>query len=442
MPLFSFPCRHLTVHRVLLLSHLLLVISLVSVMSYSSYVNSWQQQLTYFVNSSKKQFTPHLDDISKLLEKRDVKRLMAPSILDYLQRIDNLQFLDILGSPSRASSPVHIRFNRAEATLDEVGVSHKEPHSSVPWVTKQPSGQQEYIFEPEYRRLHLLLALSNPDHGRMWAVFDASQLVAFHQDLVKNLVLEAAAAIFLSMLVALYVTRRIVSPIKELARNMKQAEFASLESFPELTRQDEIGQLAQAYHNLLSKNHEQLRLLQAQNDTDTLTGIGSRHKYSRMAEEFIKRSLGQEKCVGMFVCDIDHFKLYNDFYGHMEGDKALVAVARGIEKVLSPGDQVFRFGGEEFLVLLARPNKDGLRYAGETLRQHIEQLNITHLARGDDQVVTMSVGGAYACLKRMSLDELNPEKVLTLLFEDADKALYQSKRQGRNCFILSNQSIQ
>lgn len=438
--LFRFPCRHLTIHRVLLLSHLLLVLALVGAMSYARYESEWTNKLRYFVDLSKGSFTPHLSDISALLAKQQYSKLTSAKILEHLNAVDKLKFLDI--SSGEQTTPVHIQFVRASEYLGIVDagqpINIQAPHR---W---NASGLMEtqYQLDKKTRALHLFLPLSNPGHGRIWAVFDAEVVMQYRHTLIQNLMLEAVSAVFLSMLVALYVTRRVVGPIKMLAKNMSASEQPSLELLPELARHDEIGQLAKAYKTLLTKNHEQLQQLQAQNDTDTLTGIGSRHKYSRVATDFIQHALKLQKCVGMFVCDIDYFKPYNDYYGHKEGDRALVAVAKGIQQTLSAGDMVFRFGGEEFLVLLARPKKSGLKYAGETLRENIEKLSIPHNAHEGCGVVTISIGGAYACLERMSLEELGTKTILDMLFEDADRSLYQSKKQGRNRFILSHQSIQ
>ncbi len=437
--IFHFPCRHLTIHRVLLLSHLLLVVCLVGVMSYARYESEWSNKLRYFVELSKGSFTPHLNDISRLLTEQQYSKLTSAKILEHLNAVDKLKFLDI--SSGEQQSPVHIQFVRASEYLGIVDANQTmNVQSPSDWNTNVLESQ--YKLDKSGHALHLYLPLSNPGHGRIWAVFNASSVMEYRQTLIRSLLLEAVSAIFLSMLVALYVTRRVVGPIKSLAKNMSSSEPPSMELLPELARHDEIGQLAKAYKSLLVKNYDQLRQLQAQNDTDTLTGIGSRYKYSRVATDFIERALKQQKCVGMFVCDIDYFKPYNDYYGHKEGDRALVAVAKGIQKTLAAGDMVFRFGGEEFLVLLARPKKSGLKYAGEMLRESIEKLNIPHNALQGCGVVTISVGGAYACLKRMSLDELGAKKILDMLFEDADKSLYQSKEQGRNRFILSDQSIQ
>ncbi len=438
--LWQFPSRHLTLNRVLLLSHLLLVLGLVGSMSYARYTSEWRNKLESFVELSRQSFMPHLNDISRLVEEKDYPALTSPTILKHLNALTRLTFLDISSGAASQSAPVHIQFERASASLGVRDARDPARIQEPPWM--MTTIENGFRLDKSTDSLHLVLPLNNSSHGRIWAVFNASRLMQFRQLLIRSLVIEAVSAVFFSMLVALYVIRRVVAPLKALANNMSAADYHRLELLPELTRQDEIGQLARAYRGLLENNQHQLRLLQVQNDTDTLTGIGSRHKYLRVAEDFIQRSLKQQRCVGMFVCDIDHFKAYNDDYGHKAGDKALVAVAKGIQQTLAPGDQLFRFGGEEFLVLLARPNKEGLRYAGETLRENIEQLCITHRSGSEKGVVTLSIGGAYACLKRMSLEALGAKAILEMLFEDADKSLYESKKQGRNRFVLSAQSIQ
>jgi diguanylate cyclase (GGDEF)-like protein len=122
------------------------------------------------------------------------------------------------------------------------------------------------------------------------------------------------------------------------------------------------------------------------------------------------------------MCDVDHFKLYNDTYGHLAGDTVLESVSGTLVKGLREADHGYRFGGEEFLLILeATSFRSGCRSA-ERYRGAIEDLNIPHTASAKG-IVTVSLGVA---LWRQG------EETLNAWLKAADTALYQAKTLGRN----------
>jgi diguanylate cyclase (GGDEF)-like protein len=154
---------------------------------------------------------------------------------------------------------------------------------------------------------------------------------------------------------------------------------------------------------------------------DALTGVGNRR---RLAEDLTALSgrverYGHVYCVAMF--DIDHFKALNDSAGHAAGDDVLRAVARALSDATRNGDTMYRYGGEEFLVLLAEQSLDGGAQAGERLRASVEALGLEHPAGGS---VTVSVGVAGPGDRTSGPAEA--------LIEQADQALYRAKEHGRN----------
>jgi diguanylate cyclase (GGDEF)-like protein len=153
---------------------------------------------------------------------------------------------------------------------------------------------------------------------------------------------------------------------------------------------------------------------------DALTGLGNR---LRLAEDLdvlrgrVER-YGHVYCAALF--DIDDFKGYNDTRGHAAGDEALKTVAAALSREIRTGDAVYRYGGEEFLVLLPEQTLESATLAAERLRVAVEELRIPHPAGG---VVTVSAGVA-------GLDDTftGPDE----LFELADQAMYRAKEGGRN----------
>ena len=164
--------------------------------------------------------------------------------------------------------------------------------------------------------------------------------------------------------------------------------------------------------------------LVAQANTDPLTGLRNRHGLAADLAQLDHLSLryGRSYCIAM--CDIDSFKAYNDAYGHPAGDQALRTVAAVLTEVARQGDRVYRYGGEEFLVLLPEQDVAGAAAALERMRAHLMAIGIAHPAGGPAGVLTISAGLA-AC----SASQRVPSREV---LAEADRALYEAKRGGRD----------
>jgi len=161
--------------------------------------------------------------------------------------------------------------------------------------------------------------------------------------------------------------------------------------------------------------------------TDSLTRLGNRLSLEEdlSALDARGRRYGRGYCLAM--CDIDRFKAYNDSLGHHAGDEALQAVAAKIKREVRAGDGVYRYGGEEFLIVLPEQTPETARIAVERIRSAVEQLAIPHAAVPAG-VVTLSVGvAAYHPGDAATVEEL---------LEQADAALYRAKSAGRNRVAL------
>ncbi len=125
------------------------------------------------------------------------------------------------------------------------------------------------------------------------------------------------------------------------------------------------------------------------------------------------------------MLDVDHFKAYNDNYGHQEGDVCLVKVATTAETQLQrPSDLLARYGGEEFMLILPNTDHEGVIQVGEKVRRAIEELAITHDHSTAASVVTVSMGAATVIPNKNGATES--------LLREADTALYRAKKLGRN----------
>jgi diguanylate cyclase (GGDEF)-like protein len=158
---------------------------------------------------------------------------------------------------------------------------------------------------------------------------------------------------------------------------------------------------------------------------DTLTGIANRRFFEEELEKEWRRAERDGETLSVISADIDHFKEYNDHYGHIAGDRCLVQVAQTMEAALSrPGDVVARMGGEEFAFLLPGTTGAGARAVAELIRKRIFELNMPHEASPTAGQVTLSFGIASSTPK--------PATMPADLLHASDLALYDAKRRGRN----------
>ncbi|MBR9865642.1 MAG: diguanylate cyclase [Oceanospirillales bacterium] len=171
---------------------------------------------------------------------------------------------------------------------------------------------------------------------------------------------------------------------------------------------------------------EQLNLeLQGLADCDGLTGVANRRKGDAYLVEVWRRMRRERKPLSVIMLDVDHFKAFNDSYGHQAGDDCLIAVAAKVRETLfRPADLVARYGGEEFMIILPDTDAEGVATVGEAVRRAVQEMAIMHEHSSAGSVVTVSVGIAT----------IVPEKIdgSELLLREADIALYRAKRMGRN----------
>ena len=177
---------------------------------------------------------------------------------------------------------------------------------------------------------------------------------------------------------------------------------------------------------------EQLnRKLFDQSRTDALTKLGSRLKLGEDLDAIYARAERYGRTYCAIMCDVDYFKAYNDGEGHPAGDKMLQIVARTLVNTSRTGDQIYRYGGEEFLILLPEQDLKSGSVAAERFRQAIEKMAIPHDGNPGNGIVTISAG--VACLLG------SENKSMELWLNEADAALYRAKHAGRNRVVAHEQ---
>ena len=184
---------------------------------------------------------------------------------------------------------------------------------------------------------------------------------------------------------------------------------------------------------LLARVRTQLRLksmadeLRSMATTDGLTGLANRRHFDELMRREWQRCARTGSSIALLMADIDHFKRYNDSYGHPGGDACLQAVAKTLTLVARrPADRVGRLGGEEFVVLLPDTDVAGGQEVAEHAVKLIQALALPHVASLTAEHVTISVGVAVCTGQDMARHD--PQS----LYSAADHALYAAKAQGRN----------
>jgi diguanylate cyclase (GGDEF)-like protein len=160
--------------------------------------------------------------------------------------------------------------------------------------------------------------------------------------------------------------------------------------------------------------------------SDMLTEVANRRHFDEYLQQVWDRALHDGSEISLIMIDVDHFKAYNDRYGHPQGDACLKDVAATLKRRLRrPGDLIARFGGEEFIAILAGTPLSTAVGAAERVRKGVESLNRLHATSSTHAVVTVSLG--VACLRPNA-----PHATPAQLISAADEALYQAKSRGRN----------
>ena len=229
--------------------------------------------------------------------------------------------------------------------------------------------------------------------------------------------------------------RLIVDPIRSLARTAERFGRGDLRArAPREAWAKEFAPLTAALNDMAQKLAEREQELRAANrhlqelaTSDALCGLANRRGFdSRLGAEW-QRAGKLGRPVGLMMIDVDHFKLFNDRYGHVEGDVCLRRIGKLLQEAATGDDDMpARYGGEEFALLLPGVDVDNALKAGERLRRAVEELCIAHASSPNGQV-TISVGVASLVPGVAQ----NAEH----LVEAADIALYAAKRRGRNAVV-------
>ncbi len=198
------------------------------------------------------------------------------------------------------------------------------------------------------------------------------------------------------------------------------------EDLDKINRENEI-KLQKYADELADLNHKLTKL----SITDALTGALNRRQFDVQMEHELQRSQRFGKTFSLVMFDIDHFKQFNDCYGHQAGDQVLISICQFVKTEIRQTDRLYRYGGEEFTIILPETDLRNASFLTEKLRKHIAQNNVEYQGNSLPRI-TASFGVA-------SYSQQIQEPAH--LIHAADKALYHAKNSGRNCVKLFEDNL-
>lgn len=451
-------------------SHFLLITALISALSYKHYQNELNFYLKSVVDFHTASSHSLVTTSSLAISGDNYANLQMPEFVNELERHSKLLFMKVEGVSDYSSIPYRAMYDKEAKTLwrlyyppsyesdtlsilknlqlrqndpsmDRVKIdflierskdSIAEYHRNFKLTKKYESKIEKYTSLPtphidlEQHLLVLSLPTNNQGGGRVYLGFDISEINIIRHDILTTVWIESAIAFLLSLIVLGILSIRITRPINELSEYMSK-EFATLDpvQVPSQKRSDEIGSLSMSFKTLLTQMQAYTYRLEQLSKHDPLTGLYNRRAFEEIFASILKTSSTQG--IGLLYIDIDHFKHYNDHYGHNAGDTALQKVAETIEHSLHrKGDHAFRLGGEEFAIILSIDSLTEIGVIAERIRLNIQKLSIEHSGNFPERVVTVSIGG---CFREY---DINIPIDLSSMLHCADEKLYHAKSAGRN----------
>jgi len=477
--LLQFP-RRLKISHLLFFSHLLLVLWLILIMSYNRYQSDWQTRVDHAVEVARLSMNPIIEDLSLSASGLNYANIHLPATRSLFRSADKLLYFHVDAISDFSQKPFKFAYSREKdevwqtglgirdeqdaaksiqrleeaqlrnPNIDKVKYSFllhraRERHASIvsdrqktehySSLFQQPSlSMGQYQMNEKQKNLHILLPLHNASGGKVWAVFDAADLLALRAKTMYQVIREALIAFLVSSMLIIWATWWIVQPLRRLSSYMNhEIHELDVTALPELNRDDEIGMLARCFRNLISRIRKQIADLERLAIIDALTGLGSRRLYDTSGKAFLKQARRNNLCFAMLVIDADNFKLYNDTYGHAQGDEGLRMIGRVLQSTLHrETDLAFRFGGEEFVVLIQVAKAQEVQTIAEEIRKAVLAEKMVHEKNDPVGFISVSIGGVV-----LTSPKTRPYLSLNQLFIYGDKMLYAAKAAGRNRVLVS-----
>jgi len=341
------------------------------------------------------------------------------------------------------------------ASSDSVTIPEDFKDNKLKALTKYQFAGEKYYLAVDSKNMamhfYIPLGIKSLENYILIITHDLHEMKTAEMVLYKQSLFIILVIIVINIVFAVTHYRMVVSPLRSLHRVSQAIAQGNLKARSDINSRDEFGDLSRSINVMARSLEERFEHITDERDEiikekeqieiianrDELTGLYNRRYLFGCMENEISNSKKRKGGVGFLMLDIDHFKKFNDTYGHQIGDRVLQVVAEELQRQCRKQDVVGRYGGEEFAVLLPEADEKVLKMVGERIRENIEKNRID---TGTDVVtVTASIGGTIlenTFISSAKTCDSSVNKIMNLMIYYADSALYLAKDRGRNRFEL------
>jgi diguanylate cyclase (GGDEF)-like protein len=276
-----------------------------------------------------------------------------------------------------------------------------------------------------------------------WGVVAEKERAKAYAQIVRlrNLTLALVVGLlFVIGLAAYLLSLSLVRPLNRLTSGAGKVAGGDLEVDVPVSSRSEVGYLTEVFNDMVARLRQGREELASINETlreknvelheisitDSLTGLYNRKHLMETLDKEVSRSQRHSRSFSLLVIDIDHFKKYNDTYGHLAGDEVLSKLASVFKESIRSSDYAARYGGEEFIIMLPEIGPEQGVEAAERIRHKVAE----EIFSGDGESIKVTISVGVACYPKNGEDA---ESVI----RNADAALYEAKELGRNRVILA-----
>jgi diguanylate cyclase (GGDEF)-like protein len=275
--------------------------------------------------------------------------------------------------------------------------------------------------------IYAVRRLSGPTRGFVAATVSASAAYRQLDEARTRLLIIVLPLVGLVLLTSFLVARNLLRPVLKLSEAAKEISAGDLEVSLPVHGNDEMADLTRAFNEMTLRVRESQRTLESLAITDGLTGLYNRRHFEDTVDKDLRLCERDGRTSSLLLLDLDHFKEYNDHWGHTQGDTELKRVAAAVKDSIRATDMAFRYGGEELAVLLHSCPKGQASQVAEKIRQAVRAPSVKPGAL-EGRTTTISVGVSTFPEDAHGVREL---------VDAADGALYAAKDQGRDRVMLA-----
>jgi diguanylate cyclase (GGDEF)-like protein len=350
----------------------------------------------------------------------------------FVERPDLRELLLLLNPPPGDPAPEFWLLDGEGRVLLQSGKIPANPGTeALPVVRPVPPEEAGPIVEASLpavgRVVYGVRRLAGPSGGYLAATVPARVAYRSLDEARRQLLSFGVPALITVLLVSFFAARGLLRPILRLSEGARRLSRGETDVSLPVKGNDELADLTRTFNEMSARVREARQRLESLAITDELTQLYNRRHFQDMLEKELRRGARDDRPLSLLLLDLDHFKEFNDRWGHTEGDAELARVAAIVMKNIRATDSAFRYGGEELAVLLPSCPKAQALPVAEKIRAAVS-LRPPRTAAMEARLTTVSIGIATF-----------PEdgQAVRALVDAADAALYAAKAQGRDRVVMA-----